>query len=370
MKKSLWIAVVIIVVIVIIALVSTKKPATQGLKIGAIMSLTGDFGAVGENSLKGIKVAQSVYKEETGSQVDIVVEDDGGNGAKGLSAYRKLTTQDSVQGLINFFTTTMDSIYEPSKEANFPIMMMAFQANNVGDDHVFQMTAGNDNVWDRFANYLEKAGFNQSKVVVVHSIDAAQDSFAKAFVKEYANPTTVITASSDKNALRSDATKIAALKPTAIVIIMTPENGAILTKEFLPLISSSTQLVYDLQLTTGTSYYTTQLGGDLSRINSAIALGMEGDLTSSAYKKFYDAFKKMYPNEEPGFLADYGYDTFMTYMNAYDADKSVWTSNLKKVHTPGASGDIFFDKNGIRFPPLVIKKVTGGKLETVARLPN
>lgn len=360
---------VILVLVVGIFYFNNKKPDTSGLKIGAIMSLTGDFGAVGENTLKGIKVAQEVYKEKTGNQVDIVVEDDGGDGAKGLSAYQKLTTQDHVQGLINFFTTTMDSIYQPAKNAGFPVMMVAFQANNVADDYVFQMTQGNDNVWDRFSTYIKGAGFNESKVVVIHSVDAAQDSFAKAFVQEYGKPVTSIVASSDKNALRSDAAKIAALKPTMVVFIMTPENGAILTKELLPLIDSSTQLVYDVQLTTGTSYYQSQLGSDLSKINGAIALGMEGDLDSKEYKEFYSAFKKMYPNEEPGFLADYGYDTFMTYLNAYNGDESKWISNLKDTDTEGASGKVQFDKNGIRIPPLVIKKVVDGKMQTIDRLP-
>jgi len=367
-SKIIWVVAAVVLVGLIIFAVSSKKSETSGLKIGALMSLTGDFGAVGENTLKGIKVAQEVYRQETGNQVEIVVEDDGGQGAKGLSAYRKLTTQDQVQGLINFFTTTMDSIYEPAKTAGFPIMMVAFQANNVADDYVFQMTQGNDNVWDRFSTYLKGAELNESKVVVVHSIDAAQDSFAKAFVKEYGKPVTTLVASSDKGGLRSDAAKIAALKPTLVVFIMTPENGAVLTKELLPLISPPTQLVYDIQLTTGTKFYQDQLG-DLSRINGAIALGMEGDLNSAEYKKFYGAFKKMYPNEEPGFLADYGYDTFMTYLNAYNSDESKWISNLKSTNIEGASGKVQFDKNGIRIPPLVIKTVTGGKLQTTSRLP-
>jgi ABC-type branched-subunit amino acid transport system substrate-binding protein len=263
----------------------------------------------------------------------------------------------------------MDSIYETSKDADFPIMMVAFQANNVADDHVFQMTQGNDNVWDRFATYIKDAGLNESNVVVVHSIDAAQDSFANVFVKEYGEQVDVITASSDKNSLRTDAAKIAALNPTMVVFIMTPENGAILTKELLPLVDSSTQFVYDIQLTTGTSFYQDQLGGNLSKIDGAIALGMEGDSDSKEYKEFYDAFKTMYPNEEPGFLADYGYDTFMTYLNSYNVEESKWTENLKKTDARGASGDVKFDKNGIRIPPLVIKKVDSGNLETVYRLP-
>ena len=358
----------LVVVIGAISFNHSKVANTSGLKIGAIMSLTGDFGAVGENTLKGIKVAQEVYKEKTGNNIDIVVEDDGGDGTKGLSAYQKLTTQNHVNGLINFFTTTMDSIYQPAKSAGFPVMMVAFQANNVADDYVFQMTQGNDNVWDRFATYIKGAGFNESKVVVVHSVDAAQDSFSKAFIKEYGKPVTTIVTSSDKNTLRTDAAKIATLKPTTIIVLMTPENGAILTKDLLPMISSSTQLVYDIQLTSGISYYQSQLG-DLSKINGAVALAMEGDLNSSAYKDFYDAYKKMYPTDEPGFLADYGYDTFMTYINSYNKDESSWIANLKKINTDGASGKVLFDKNGIRIPPLVIKKVTNGKLETTYRLP-
>jgi branched-chain amino acid transport system substrate-binding protein len=367
-SKIIWAVIAVVLIVLVIISVSPKKPETSELKIGAIMSLTGDFGAVGENTLKGIKVAQEVYKEKTGNQVEIIVEDDGGQGADGLSAYRKLTTQDQVEGLINFFTTTMDSIYEPAQTASFPVMMVAFQANNVADDYVFQMTQGNNNVWDRFSAYLKGAEFNESKVAVVHSIDAAQDSFAKAFIKEYGKPATSVAVSSDKNALRTDAAKIAALKPTMVVFIMTPENGAILTKELLPLISTSTQLIYDIQLTTGTKFYQDQLG-DLSKINGAVALAMEGDLNSAAYKEFYNAFKKMYPGEEPGFLADYGYDTFMTYLNAYDSDEAKWISNLKKTNTDGASGKVIFDKNGIRIPPLVIKTVTDGQLQTISRLP-
>jgi ABC-type branched-subunit amino acid transport system substrate-binding protein len=154
-----------------------------------------------------------------------------------------------------------------------------------------------------------------------------------------------------------------------VVFFMTPENGAILTKELLPLIGTSTQLVYDIQLYTGLSYYQAQLGGDLSKINGAVNLMFEGDPKSAENKEFVAAYKKLYPNEDPGFLADYGYDTFITYVNSYDKDNAKWTANLKAENTKGASGEIKFDKNGIRIPALVVKKVIDGKSQTVARLP-
>lgn len=365
----------IIVGIVVIALIgwgiarNSNHQEIKGIKFGMIGTLTGDFAGVGENLVKGVKTAESVYEAKTGNKINIVIEDDGGDGAKGLSAYNKLTQIDHVDGLINTFTTTMDTIYPATKKAGMPVMMEAFQANNVADDHVFQMTLGNDNVWDRYAKYISAAGYNDSKVVIVHSVDAAQASFAKAFTDEYKKPVTTIVASSDKNGLRTDAAKIAELKPTMLIVFMTPENGAILTKELLPLIGTSTQLVYDIQLYTGLSFYQAQLGGDLSKINGAINLMFEGDPTTPEYKEFLTAYKKLYPNEEPGFLTDYGYDTFMVYTHSYSKDNATWISNLKNDNETGASGPVKFDKNGIRLAPLVVKKVIDGKSMTVDRLP-
>ena len=370
MKKYFKVLVPILLVIVIVLSISysNKKTDNIGLKIGVIAPLTGDFGGVGENVVKGIKTAQAVYAEKTGKMIPIIVEDDSGDATKGLSAYKKLTEIDHVNGLINTFTSTMDAIYQPVNKAGYPIMMEFLQANNVADDNVFQMTLGNDNVWDRYAKYILNAGFNESKVVVVHSVDAAQDSFAKAFISEYKKPVSIIVASSDKNGLRTDATKIAALKPTMIAFFMTPENGAILTKEVLPLISTSTQLIYDIQLYTGISYYKQQLGGDLSKINGAINHMFEGDSNSPENKEFVSAYKKLF-NEEPGFLADHGYDTFMTYVNTYNKDNKKWISSLKSFESNGASGEVKFDKKGIRIPDLVVKKVVDGKSQTIDRLP-
>lgn len=370
MKNKKILTLILLAIVVIIGVISFNQKGvnTAGLKIGVIAPLTGDFGAVGENVVKGIRTAQAVYAEKTGHQVEVIVEDDSADAVKGLSAYQKLTQINKVNGLINTFTSTMDAIYNQVSENGYPVMMEFFQANNVADDNVFQMTLGNDNVWDRYAKYIAEAGYDDSQVVIVHSVDAAQDSFAKAFVAEYKKPATVMTASTDKGGLRTDAAKIAVLNPTMVIFFMTPENGAILTKELLPQISSTTQLVYDIQLFTGISYYQAQLGGDLSKINGAINLMFEGDPKSAEYMEFVTAYKKLYPNEDPGFLADYGYDTFMTYVNTYNQDSAKWIANLKAEKVSGASGEILFDKNGIRIPSLVVKKVIDGKSETVARL--
>ncbi|MCX6716896.1 MAG: ABC transporter substrate-binding protein [Candidatus Taylorbacteria bacterium] len=368
-KVALLSGLIILIIILLIGISWNSNNTNKTFKLGVIAPLTGDFGAVGENVLKGIKTAEIVYEKKTGNKIDIIAENDNADAATGLSAYYKLTQIDQVNGLINTFTSTMDSIYEPSKKLGYPVMMEFLQANNVSDDYVFQMTLGNDHVWDRYAKYILDSKIDQSKVVVLHSIDAAQSSFAKAFNLAYGKKVTEFTIGNDKNELRFDATKIAGEKPTLIILFMTPENGAILTKDILPLINAKTQLAYDIQLTTGMSYYLQQLGGDLSKINGSIALMFEGDQNSAEYKEFLSEYEKLYKGEKPGFLADYGYDTFLTYMNSYDKDNAKWINNLNNFAGKGASGDIKFDEKGVRISPLVIKSVTGGQLQTISKLP-
>ena len=366
MKKTLGIlAAIVVIIIAIVVGQNVNKQDTNNLKVGVIAPLSGDFAGLGENVVKGIQTAKAVYEQKTGDKIEVIVENDSADAAKGLSAYKKLTETDKVGGLINVFTSTMDAIYEPTKAAGYPIMMEFFQANNVADDHVFQITPGNDGTWDKYAAYIKKSGIDDSNFVLVHSKDAAQESFAKAFEGFYEGKITDFTASSDKNGLRTDAAKIAALKPTAILFIMTPDNGAIMTKELVPLLSSNTKLFYDLQIVTGLQFYKDQLGGDLSKINGATSIALEGEPN----QEFRDAYHKLYNNEEPGFLVDFGYDTFLVYLESYDKDNAKWTKNLKEVNQKGASGQIRFDKVGVRIPDLGVKKVTDGQLKTVDRLP-
>jgi ABC-type branched-subunit amino acid transport system substrate-binding protein len=328
-----------------------------------IDSLTGDYGAVGENTLKGIKVAEHVYEKKTGKKVEFIVEDDGGDGVKGLSAFKKLVQVNHVDGMINFFTTTMDTIYAPAKTEGYPVMMVAFQANNIADDFVFQMTPSNDDVWPKFVKLVKNGEYDLNNVVLVYSKAAAQESFMKSFALTYGDKATQFGISSGGKDFRSDAAKIAAFKPTTIVFFMTPDDGALLTKTLVPMLDKSTKLIYDIQLVTGTANYKKILGG-LSTIEGAMTLSPEGERSQD----FIDAYHELYPNEEPGFLADFGYDTFMVYMESYDKDNAQWISNLRSYSGKGPSGQIMFNDKGIRVPDMVVKKVIGGELVTTGRL--
>lgn len=363
-KVIIGIIVILILIFSVNYFTENEKVSDNGLKIGMIAPLSGDFAGVGQNVVNGASLAAKHYSENNNIVVDLIVEDDSADATKGLSAFNKLTQVDKTDGLVNVFTSTMDAIYDASEVLPYPVMMTFFQANNVADDHVFQTTPGNDGTWTGYANYLKSSVFNMDNLVVVHSPDAAQTSFAEAFVGAYGTSgVTVFETVLDKNSLRTDATKIASLKPTTVLFIMTPEAGAILTKELLVQTEGQEiDLLYDIQLVTGIDFYTEQLGG-LDKINGSIGLSLEGNLSD----KFKTDYNLMF-GEDPGFLAEYGYDTMLTYLESYNEEESVWTSNLKKTKKDGESGYFAFDDKGIRLPDLAVKEIQNGELVTIDRI--
>ncbi|MGY4611430.1 ABC-type branched-subunit amino acid transport system substrate-binding protein [Thermostichus sp. MS-CIW-38] len=83
---------------------STAQQATQGpVKIGALMSLTGDLQAFGENCLKGIKLAIDQINAAggiLGSPAQVVEADDQTSAQPAIDAAQRLVTVEKVAGII------------------------------------------------------------------------------------------------------------------------------------------------------------------------------------------------------------------------------------------------------------------------------
>lgn len=107
MKKTIWTLIGIAVVIVAVALV-TKSPNTSPIsnnpiKIGAVLSLTGDAAPWGEYGKNGINLAVQTINTTGGiggRKVEVVIEDDHTDPKQGVSAFNKLVSLDHVQGVI------------------------------------------------------------------------------------------------------------------------------------------------------------------------------------------------------------------------------------------------------------------------------
>lgn len=316
--------------------------------------LSGEYSAAGENMLKGINVARDSYvKAHPNMKVEIVVEDDGFNVGKGVSAYKKLTGVNKVNGLISLSTPVIDALYQDIKKTSMPVMQIGVQTVGIGPDNIFQNSpAAGDGIL-ALADYTSSK-LNLSKLAIVYDTTPAGTVFFGVFKDNY-KKTSDSYAITKKDDIRSQVNKIIAGKYDGIVMMNSSENGALITNELIRS-GYKGQLIYDAQLQTAFADYKRILG-DTKIIDGAISIWFkDGDRTA-----FNNEYKLKY-NTEPGFVADFGYDSFNTLMNAYSGDSDKWLRNIQNTKTVGASGKISFDNDGVRKQDISINEVRNGEI--------
>jgi branched-chain amino acid transport system substrate-binding protein len=343
-----------VLLIVLVALVYTLRSSDTSIKIGVIAPLSGEYATAGENMVKGINVALDEYKSKNKDvDIKIVVEDDGFNVGKGTSAYKKLIGIDKVDALITLSTPVIDAIHTEINKDKIPVMQIGIQTVGVVPDNIFQNSpAGADGII-ALSHYVSNK-MNLSKLAVVYDTTPGGTEFSKVFQNSYKKPF-VDFSITKKDDIRSQVNKIIAGKFDSVVSLNSPENGALIVKELLKL-GYKGQFIFDAQLQTGFADYKRILG-DTNQINEAISFWFkDGDK-----KVFTEEFKAKY-NQDPGFVADFGYDSFNTLMNVYSTNDTEWVSSIQSTNTSGASGKIAFDKNGVRKQDISINQVKGGEI--------
>ena len=94
---------------------------TKDIKIGAILPLTGDMAKFGESFKNGIDLAVDEINSENGiygANIQIIYEDDTGEGKQAVSAFRKLINQDKVQSVIGGVMSSTAMPIAPIAEEN------------------------------------------------------------------------------------------------------------------------------------------------------------------------------------------------------------------------------------------------------------
>ncbi len=106
-KKLIWSLIVIVVIIVIVLFASqnNSRPQTVNapIKIGAVISLTGDAAPWGGYAKNGMDLAVNEINAGggiDGRKVEVVYEDDHTDPKQGVSAFNKLVSIDHVEGII------------------------------------------------------------------------------------------------------------------------------------------------------------------------------------------------------------------------------------------------------------------------------
>ena len=220
------------------ALVFSANVAAEGVKIGALLPLTGGLQAYGGGMLNGVKLAvdeANAAGGALGGQVELAVGDTQTKAQPSIDAAKKLTSVEGVAGIVGAASsgntipvaqsvTSVDGVAQISPSATAP------NITTLKDNDFLFRTAPSDAYQGvALAQVVQERGAN--KVAVIYVNNDYGDGLAKNFEAAFTGMGGTVTASSayepNKASYRGELQQVAKEDPEALLLIAYPDDGGI-----------------------------------------------------------------------------------------------------------------------------------------------
>lgn len=351
--------------------------ATKEVKIGVVLSLTGDNAIYGTPQRNAIQMAVDEINAAggiPGVKLVPVIEDDAGTKDKGVTAFEKLIKTDNVLAIIGpTLSNTATAAHPIAQQAGVPVLAVSNTANGIVEvgDYIFRDSLAEFQVIPSTVKAAkEKLGLK--KVAVIYGIDnaftkAGYDEFKKALDANGIQITTTQTYGASDTDYSAQLTTIKGTNPEAIVVSALAE-GAQIAKQARDLgIDTKVTIIGGNGLNSLAYIKNSGAAGEGTIVGAAWNIGND----SPANQKFIAAYKAKYNNADPDQFAAQAYSGVYILAEAIkkagaNGDRKAVRdalAGIKGLTTPlGSFG--FTPERNADHPP-VVQVVKGGKFEVL-----
>jgi branched-chain amino acid transport system substrate-binding protein len=313
----------------------------QPVKLGLITILSGNYADFGKASSLAAELAVADYNEANpDKKVTLVVEDDGADPKKGMSAFRKLRDADKADIIVPLSTFTIGTVRDLVNNERRVTFILGNEPYEPADDFVYMVSPAAVPAQRAFGAHVAERHPN-GNIVVITSQNEALLRFSRGVVSGVGARAQLIEIPPAESDLRSIALRVKAAVPTAIVFNSLPAQSAQMLVS-LRSIGVNSKLYFDESLTNSLSDFAAVLG-DLSFLNAAELLRMRSNRDS----KFVERFESNYKIPAPQ-AADFTYDAVRLALLLHGMKPDEAKAWLQRETYDGVSGRIKFDGNGLR----------------------
>jgi branched-chain amino acid transport system substrate-binding protein len=350
---------------------TSQPPAAQQqtVKIGVLLSLTGDVAAYGERSRKGIMLAIDEVNSKggiNGKPLQVILEDAKSSPKDAVAAVQKLIMVDRVSIVVGDVLSSTTLAVAPIAERN-KVVLFAPGASNPklrdAGDYVFRNWASDDYDGSAIAAYAYKRANVKSIAILAQQTDyclglaqAFEREFeklgGKVLIKEYFKTEAVD--------LRSQLTKIRRAGASAVYVSAEARQTGTALRQAAELRFSPSWFT---NLTVDTPECALIAGQNREGVifsTPAFDLGSE----RPEVQQFVQAFRAKY-KVEPEVTAGHAYDAIkilVSVMQKWGTDAESVKKGLYAVRNfPGVTGLTTFDDHGDVVKGVFIKKISHGK---------
>ncbi|SMD12298.1 ABC transporter substrate-binding protein [Sporomusa malonica] len=345
-----------------------SSAAGSAAKIGVVSYLTGGGAAYGEAIKQGLELARDEINAKGKVKIELLFEDSKGDKNEAINATNKLIHKDNVVGIIGpTLSGEMFAVGPIASQAGVPIMGTSTTAEGITDigDYVFRNALPESlAIPHAVKKAKEKLGLKKVAVMYSNNNDWAVSGF-KTFeqaIKDNGMETITVETFADKDTdFSAQLTKIAALKPDAIMVAGLYQEAALILKK-------AREIGITVPIVGNNGFNSPQLiksGGNAAE-GVVVASPWYPGKDDEKVKKFVAAYKAKY-GKEPDQFAAQSYDAL--YIMAEALEKAGTTTDRKKLRDslanvkdfPGVTGKFAFDAKRNPAMDVTILVVKGGQ---------
>lgn len=344
------------------------KKEPQDIKIGVLTSLTGESARYGQSAFNGIQIAVEEINNKggiKGSQIKLIIEDDGSETARAVSAFTKLASVDKVPVIIGPISSSAAMACSPVAN-KFKVVLFspsaATPAFTSPNDYTFRNRVSSEFEISELAKVAhEKLRLKRVAILYVNNDYGLGNKryFEKSF--QELGGTISIAETFDEGAtdLRTQLSKIKRLNPEGIFVVGQGTEGGFALRQARELgIRAQFLSTITIQRTD-----VLEIAGK-SADGVIFALPTYDPKVSDRTAEYERKYKQRYSQDSDLFSGN-GYDAVYVIKTVietggYSAD-SIRDALFKIKDFPGVTGNTTFDRNGDVMKPVSVKKIQGGK---------
>lgn len=360
--------------VVSMAFVGCKKGDDNTIKIGGIAPLSGAVAVYGVECTNGVNLAVEEINAAggiNGKKIAYIAEDDEGDPAKSVNAYKKLTTQDGIRMIIGSLTSGCTIALTASAQAQGVIQIApAATAEAVTDagNYIFR-TCFIDPFQGSIGGKFAAVNLGKKNAAILYDIGndysvGLQENFVKEFTKNGGSIVAMESYSTGDKDFNAQLTKIKAANPDVVYLPDYYGTVALIAKQLrnqgidAPIIGAD-----------GWDGLTDNAGDEV--LNGFYSNHYAADSSDPAVQAFVKNFKAKY-GKEPNAFAALGYDSMYllkdAILKAGTTDAKAVRDALEKTDADYVTGHIKFDEkhNPVKSAVMIeLVKNAEGKLEAV-----
>lgn len=370
MNKSLKSAIAAAMVLAATASLSAAPKKAATIKIGGVAPLSGGVAVYGVECKNGIDLAIAEINAAggiNGKQVEFICEDDEGDPAKSVSAYKKLITKDKTRLIIGSLTSGCTLAITSQAQANKVLQIApAATAPAITDagNFIFR-TCFIDPFQGRVGGKFSYENLGAKKAAILYDIGndysvGLMENFESEFTKQGGTIVAKESYGTGEKDFNAIITKVKAANPDVVYLPDYYATVALIAKQLraqgvnTPLVGAD-----------GWDGLTENAGDEV--LNGYYSNHYAEDSDAPAVKKFVGNFEKKY-GKKPNAFAALGYDSMYMLKDAIAAagttDAAKVRDAIEKTNGDYVTGHIRFDekRNPIKSAVMVKMVKDGNKL--------